>query len=171
MFASTRIEYNLMKNTGNNELRIKKIAFFFCSFFLYAFNSFSQTDNDPSFYHRSFIHQLGIEARAGYIFPTNTFLEGENEKQKRIETFYSSHLKYSFHFRPNTYVNKIYRGVYQGIGLAHYNFGSSEEIGNPTALYLFQGATITQLSRRLSFHVTSVTTWSYLDRGDEKELF
>lgn len=69
-----------------------------------------------------------------------------------IKRLYSTHLKYSFQFQPNSYVNKIYRNVYQGIGLAHYNFCNSTEIGNPIALYLFQGATIAQLARRASLN-------------------
>ena len=71
---------------------------------------------------------------------------------KAVDVLYSGHLKYSFSFRPDTYLNKIYRGVYQGIGVAQYGFDNKEEIGNPFALYLFQGATIAQLSRRISLN-------------------
>ena len=141
-----------MKNTKENKLHTKSTTFFLCIFLLCSFSSLSQIDNDSTFYNRSFIHQLSIEGRAGYIFPTNLFLEGENDKRERIETPLSTHLKYSFRFRPNTYINNLYRGVYQGIGLAHYNFGNNEELGNPTAIYLFQGATIAQLSRKISLN-------------------
>lgn len=143
-----------MKNTRKDELRIMSIAFFLCAFLFCSFNSFSQTDDNDSssYYHSSFIHQLGIEARSGSVFPSSAFLEGESKKKKHIDSFNSAHLKYSFHFRPNTYVNKIYRGVYQGIGLAHYSLGESEELGNPTTLYLFQGATIAQISRNISLN-------------------
>lgn len=145
---------NTKENEENeeNEWHIISIPLLLCAFLFYPFITFSQTNIDSSFYHRPLIHQLGIEARPGYVFPTKPFLKGENSKQKRIEAFYSAHLRYSFHFRPNTYVNKIYRGVYQGIGLAHYSFGNSEELGNPTALYLFQGATIAQISRSISLN-------------------
>jgi len=141
-----------MKSTRKNELHTKSFALFLSAFIFSSFIAFSQTDNDSTFYYRPFIHQLGVEARPGYVFPSNAFLKGENKRQKRIERVYSTHLKYSFHFRPNTYVNKIYRGVYQGIGLANYSFGNSEELGNPTTLYLFQGATIAQISRRISLN-------------------
>lgn len=112
----------------------------------------SQNSTDSAFYSRPYIYQVAIEGRPGYVFPTNPFLKGESNDGKPFDFVYSTHLKYSFHFQPDSYVNNIYRGVYQGIGLSHYNFGSSAEIGNPIALYLFQGATIAQLSPRLSLN-------------------
>ena len=45
-----------------------------------------------------FIHRLGIEARPQYVFPTNPFLQGENERWKPIQTSFAAHLKYSFKF-------------------------------------------------------------------------
>ncbi len=95
---------------------------------------------DSLFYSRSFIHQLGIELRPGYILPTNPFLRGENMMWKRISESFSTHLKYSFKSQPNTCADRIYGGAYQGIGLTYFTFGEEEEIGNPFAFYLFQGA-------------------------------
>jgi hypothetical protein len=46
----------------------------------------------------------------------------------------------------------MFDGVYQGIGLAQYNFGNRKELGNPTALYLFQGARIARFNPRLSLN-------------------
>lgn len=112
----------------------------------------SQSLSDSAFNSRPYIYQVGIEGRPGYIFRLNPFLKGDNADGQPIKHLYSTHLKYSFQFQPDSYVNKIYRGVYQGIGLAHYNLGNTVEIGNPIALYLFQGATITQISQRLSLN-------------------
>lgn len=111
-----------------------------------------QSSTDSAFNSRPYIYQLGIESRPGYIFRINPFLKGENNDGQPIKHLYSTHLKYSFQFQPTSYVNKIYRGVYQGIGLSHYNFSNSAEIGNPIALYLFQGATIAQFTPRLSLN-------------------
>ena len=129
-----------------------KVLFFLCVAFVCSKNVVGQTSEDSSFYHRSYIHQLGIEARPGIVFTTNQFLDGINKKMQAVDILYSGHLKYSFSFSPDTYVNKIYRGAYQGIGIAQYSFGNTEEIGNPIALYLFQGATIAQLSRTISLN-------------------
>lgn len=99
----------------------------------------------------TFIHRLEIEGRPGYIIPTNPFLKGENEQSRPIRYTRSSHLKYSFQFHPDNPAGQIYRGAYQGIGFAYYSFDNYREIGDPKAAYLFQGATLFNIGRRLSF--------------------
>lgn len=98
----------------------------------------------------SFLHRMETEVRSGYVFPTNSFVQGRNISEKPISGSMAFHLKYSFQFRQNTWVDRIYGGVYQGIGMAYYTFGNHEELGNPLAFYLFQGARILQFSSRLS---------------------
>ena len=99
----------------------------------------------------TFIHRLELEARPGYVIPTNKFLRGENGQAKPIRQAFSSHLKYAFQFHPESRPGQIYRGVYQGIGFAYNHFGNYKEIGDPKAVYLFQGATIAEIGPRLSF--------------------
>lgn len=99
-----------------------------------------------------FIHRLSVEARPGYIIPTNIFLRGENETRKPIRRSLSAHLKYSFQFQPDTYTGRVYGGAYQGIGLASYTFDDRKELGSPFAFYVFQGARIARLTSRLSFN-------------------
>lgn len=101
--------------------------------------------------HR-FIHRLGIEARPQYVFPTNPFLRGENERWKPIQTSFAAHLKYSFKFRPNTCADRIYGGAYQGFGLALTTFGDKKQLGDPVTFYLFQGARIARFNPRLSLN-------------------
>ncbi len=101
--------------------------------------------------HR-FIHRLGIEARPQYVFPTNPFLRGENERWKPIQTSFAAHLKYSFKFRPNTCADRIYGGAYQGFGLALATFGDKKQLGDPVTFYLFQGARIACFNPRLSLN-------------------
>ena len=129
-----------------------KVLFFLFVAFVCIKNLVAQTPIDSSFYQRSYIHQLGIEARPGIVFTTNPFLDGINKNMKAVSSLYSGHLRYSFTFRPDSYVSKIYRGAYQGIGIAQYSFNNTEEIGDPIALYLFQGATIAQISPRISLN-------------------
>ena len=112
----------------------------------------SETKRDTvSFAHR-FIHRLGVEGRMGYIFPTNPFLEGYNRSGKTMNDTYSGHLKYSFQVRPNTAADRAYIGAYQGIGLGYFDFENKQELGNPIALYLFQGGRLAQLTPRLSLN-------------------
>jgi hypothetical protein len=59
-------------------------------------------------------------------------------------------LRYSFRFGENTKFGKLYPNTYQGIGVAYNSFFYSKYIGNPVAVYAFQGAPIAHLSNRLS---------------------
>lgn len=115
-------------------------------------SAWPQLSSDSVFPNRpTFIHRLEIESRPGYILPTNRFLRGENAQYRPIKHSFSTHLKYAFQFHPDSRNGQIYQGAYQGIGLAYSNFENSWEIGDPKAIYLFQGATLADISRRLSF--------------------
>ncbi|MCD8183291.1 MAG: acyloxyacyl hydrolase [Bacteroides sp.] len=100
----------------------------------------------------NYIHRLGIEGRPGYIFPTSSFLRGENGLHRYLQSAYSAHLKYSFQVAPGTAADKVYGGAYQGIGLGYFDFGDHREMGTPIALYLFQGARIAEFTPRLSLN-------------------
>jgi hypothetical protein len=95
---------------------------------------------------------LGIEARPQYVFPTNPFLQGENERWKPIQSSFAAHLKYSFKFRPNTCADRIYGGAYQGFGLAFTTFGDKKQLGDPMTFYVFQGVRIARFNPRLSLN-------------------
>ncbi|MCI1647171.1 MAG: acyloxyacyl hydrolase [Bacteroides sp.] len=99
-----------------------------------------------------FIHSFSMEVHDGYIFPTKSFFNRDNELSKNINNSFSTHFKYAFQFRPNTLPGKIYGEPYQGIGLAYHMFGDKEELGNPITFYLFQGATLGHLSPRISLN-------------------
>lgn len=101
---------------------------------------------------RHLIHQFGIDFRPTFIIPTNPFLDGDNYYMQPIRRATSTHLKYSFKFQSGSFTDRIYRGVYQGIGIGYFNLGDKKELGNPLALYLFQGARIAQIIPRLSFN-------------------
>ena len=93
-----------------------------CSALLFPFISLCAQEAD-----QPFIHRLGIEARPQYVFPTNPFLQGENERWKPIRSSFAAHLKYSFKYRPNTCADRIYGGAYQGFGLAFTTFGDKKQ--------------------------------------------
>ncbi len=113
-------------------------------------SSFSATDS--SLFLNRFIRRFGLEVRPEYIVPTNPFLKGENDAQKKIQNSLSVHLKYSFQHQLNSCMDRIYGGAYQGIGFASYSFGNPRELGDPVAFYLFQGARIARFTPQLSFN-------------------
>ena len=130
----------------------RKVLLLFCLSALFITKPSSKNLTDTALYSRPYIYQLGIEGRPGYLFRINDFLKGENNTGKPIKHLYSTHLKYSFQFQHNSYVNKIYRNVYQGVGITHYSISNSSEIGSPIALYLFQGATLAKLMPHLTLN-------------------
>nr|WP_129730860.1 acyloxyacyl hydrolase [Parabacteroides goldsteinii] len=109
-------------------------------------------EGDSVAWSRRLIHRLGVDVRPTYVFPTNPFLKGENQDMNPIRQSISAHLKYSFQYYPNSYTDRIYRGSYQGIGLGWYSFENKDELGNPLAIYLFQGARIARFNPRLSLN-------------------
>ena len=101
---------------------------------------------------RRLVHSIGAEFRPEYIPPTNIFLAGANMAGEPIQRSLAAHLRYSFRFRPGSRPDCIYGGVYQGIGVSYYSFGNRGELGNPVAVYLFQGARIARISPLVSFN-------------------
>lgn len=89
-------------------------------------DSHSEYKRDTLPFSQRFIHRLGVEGRAGYIFQTSPFLEYSNHQYKAMKNAYAGHLKYSFQLRPHTVADQAYIGAYQGIGVGYFNFGNPE---------------------------------------------
>ena len=60
------------------------------------------------------IHQIGFDIRPGYVAPTNSFLEGDNAQQKRINQSLSLHLKYAFRFSKDSNLGRLYPHALSG---------------------------------------------------------
>lgn len=103
-----------------------------------------------SFARRKPVHQIGFDIRPGYVTPTHRFLKGYNPQRKQIDQSLSMHLKYAFRFSKDSKLGKLYPHAYQGIGVSYNTFHSPEGLGNPVAVYAFQGAPIVRFSPRLS---------------------
>lgn len=101
--------------------------------------------------HR-FIHRLEAEYRPGHVFPTNSFLAGLNGQEKPVRHAWSAHLKYAFQYGAGSLEDRIFGGVYQGIGVGRYSFGNRREIGTPIAIYCYQGARIAAIAPRVSLN-------------------
>lgn len=109
-----------------------------------------ETDARQSADSARFSHRVGVNIRPKYILPTHKFFRGENELGKRLNMSGSAHLQYSFSFPEDSHFGKLYPTAYQGVGVAFNTFFDRKEIGNPTAVYVFQGARLAQISPNLS---------------------
>jgi len=128
----------------NNILRFITLL----TFLVFCGRSLAQTVDSTQVNH--FGHQLELDIAPGYIFQTKDFLRGDNDKGEKIDKTIAIHLKYAFRFPQDTYFGKLYPHAYQGIGISYNTFFDYSEMGNPVALYIFQGSQIAQLSPRLS---------------------
>lgn len=124
--------------------------FHFLSLLLLFFALPLSADSPDSLRHSKPVHAIGIDFRPGYVIPTRSFFEGENASGEPINTVISAHLKYAFRFASDSRLGRLYPYAYQGIGVSYNNFFNSAEVGNPVAVYVFQGSRIARLASRLS---------------------
>ena len=94
------------------------------------------------------VHRVEVEAVPGLILKTNDFLRGNNGEVRTMNYAFTAKVKYAFAPPSGSLEAKLYKGVYQGVGLAYHDL--NPQLGNPFSLFLFQGATIKTLARRLS---------------------
>ena len=94
------------------------------------------------------VHRVEVEAVPGLILKTNDFLRGNNGEVRTMNHAFTAKVKYAFAPPSGSMEAKLYKGVYQGVGLAYHDL--NPQLGNPVSLFLFQGATIKTLARRLS---------------------
>lgn len=100
---------------------------------------------------RKYEHRLGIENRMAYVFPTKSFFQGE-ESLELTSFSYSPHLRFSFHLPAHSPLKPLYGDSYWGIGLSKFYFGNKNELGNPFALYIFQGTRLASLGRKIQLN-------------------
>ncbi|MBQ8990305.1 MAG: acyloxyacyl hydrolase [Prevotella sp.] len=96
------------------------------------------------------VHRIEVEAIPGTILHTNDFLKGYNPEVRTMNQSFLAKLKYAFAPPENSEQALIYKGVYQGVGLAIHDFNS--QLGHPVSAYIFQGATIKTLTQRMTLN-------------------
>lgn len=96
------------------------------------------------------VHRIEVEAGPGVILHTNQFLRGHNPETRTMNHSFVAKVKYAFAPPEMSEQAAIYKGSYQGFGLAFHDF--NPQLGNPVSVYILQGATIKSLSGRLSLN-------------------
>ena len=94
------------------------------------------------------VHRVEVEAVQGLILKTNDFLRGNNGEVRTMNHAFTAKVKYAFAPPSGSMEAKLYKGVYQGVGLAYHDL--NPQLGHPVSLFLFQGATIKTIVNRLS---------------------
>ncbi len=91
---------------------------------------------------------LALAGYGGTVFPTTSFFDGEYA----IPLYGSMSLKYVFGAAGDKWQQIAYGLPYYGIGVSGFEFGRNEDLGSPISIYLLQGATIAQLTRRMALN-------------------
>ena len=94
------------------------------------------------------VHRVEVEAVPGLILHTNDFLRGNNGEVRTMNHAFTAKVKYAFAPPSGSLEAALYKGVYQGVGLAYHDL--NPQLGHPVSLFLFQGATIKTLAPKLS---------------------
>lgn len=96
------------------------------------------------------VHRFAVDVIPAAILHTNHFLKGDNPEGRTMNHAFTAHLKYAFMPASGSWQSKVYKGVYQGVGVAATSF--NKQLGAPVLAYIYQGARIATLSRRLTFN-------------------
>ena len=113
---------------------------------------------------------ISVDFRAAKVIPTAPFYKGMDNDYSLSEKGVSAHLQYAFGLPEGSFGNCIFPQTSQGIGLAYFNYGNAQELGNPMAGYIFQNAEILRLNQILGLHYEwnfgLSTGWKYFDTHD-----
>lgn len=133
--------------------------------------SFEATaDTIPDGFSRSPEWNIGVDVSPAYVPGTNSYLRGENNAGKALNTSLSADLRAGFSFSSSTRPGMLYRGLYQGIGLGINTFFDSKLLGTPVSLYVYQGAPIARLGSRLwlgyEWQFGAAMGWKHHSKGE-----
>jgi len=127
-------------------------------------------DSIPSAFSRPPEWMVGAELSPAYVPGTNNFLKGDNPQGKRISTSFAGDIRAAFRFNSDTKEGMLYPGLYQGIGVGANTFFNNELLGNPVSVYVFQGAPIAHLGRRLwlgyEWQFGAALGWKHFDKDE-----
>ena len=93
--------------------------------------------------------RVGVEALPAVVPGSNGFLRGDNLQGRRIGGSLSGSVRADFSFGSSSREGMLYRGLYQGIGVGVNSFFAGSLLGTPASVYVYQGAPIARLGRRL----------------------
>lgn len=91
---------------------------------------------------RASYNAFGVNVRPSYVMSTHGFYRGWNPQGKDIAS--AANIDVQFGIGGNE------RGVYQGIGLAVHSFFAHDLIGTPASIYVYQGAPLAALGKKLT---------------------
>ena len=116
------------------------------------------------------IHLISADFCPGGILHTNDFLVGDNMEGRTMNHSSSVKLKYAFMESPDNPISQIYKGAYQGVGLAYHDF--NPQLSYPVSAYIFQGARIVggkRVSLNYEWNLGLTFGWNPYDKFDNPD--
>lgn len=110
----------------------------------------TDADSLPGSFSGRLQWRAGVEVSGGFVPRTNKFLKGDNLTGQRVGGILAGALRADFSFNPESRVGRLYRGVYQGVGVDVHTFMVSDLLGTPASAYVYQGAPFMWFGDRLS---------------------
>lgn len=151
---------------------MKKKNYITIFLFVVCSSLYAVADSIPSWYHARTLWHIGVEASPAFVPGTNDYLKGANRSEKVINSTISGAIKADFGFAENSCEGMLYRGVYQGIGIAATAFNNSL-LGTPFSLYVYQGAPIVHFSHKFwlgyEWKFGAAAGWSHYEEGVDED--
>lgn len=94
---------------------------------------------------------IGTEINGGYV-SSGAYLRGDNPENKTVNSTAGIDLRLGFTFDGKTYQERVYPGIYQGVGVGVSSFMPSNLLGNTATAYVYQGAPIVKFRRGLTLN-------------------
>lgn len=108
------------------------------------------SDSLPGAFSGPLQWRVGAELSGGYVPQTGAYIRGNNPFDKTITGYVSGAIRADFSFNPDSRWGRMYKDVYQGIGVNLQSFMASDLLGTPASVYVYQGAPFLRFSNRLS---------------------
>ncbi len=107
-------------------------------------------ESDSTVHRKPFVHRIEADVVPSTILHTNKYLNGSNQEGRTMNHAFTARLKYAFQLPSDDERSAIYRGAYQGVGVAYHEF--NPQLSNPVSAFIFQGARIKSFSPHLSLN-------------------
>lgn len=109
----------------------------------------AQTDTLPS-KMKDMNWRVGMSLGGDAVVPTNAYLKGEYPGGKMIGAAFGVHLQGDFSYNPKSLTGRLYKGLYQGIGVDVRTFYNPGKLGTPVSLYVYQGMPFAWLTPKVT---------------------
>ncbi|MCM1036889.1 MAG: acyloxyacyl hydrolase [Bacteroides sp.] len=110
----------------------------------------AEADTVPQGSVMSPVWHVGAEVSGAAVPGTCTFLRGDNPEGRRVASSLGGSVRAGFSFNPSSRTARLYRGLYQGVGIGMDGFVAGDVLGSPVSVYVYQGAPIVRLGSRLT---------------------